>query len=121
MFLSTGIGVPLMLTYVYGVVVLSLCRSRSSCGRSQPGDLGVVELENLTKRESCTASCPLVGTPAWCCTGCDPAAVAAPQPGASCWPGAAGRLQVGVMEGAVSVVQSTHSLGPVHVPRCKEL
>lgn len=75
MFLPTGIGVPLMLTYVYGVVVLSLCRSRSSCGRSQPGDLGVVELENLTKRESCTASCPLVGTPAWCCTGCDPAAV----------------------------------------------
>uniref|UniRef100_A0A8C3L4G3 RBR-type E3 ubiquitin transferase n=1 Tax=Chrysolophus pictus TaxID=9089 RepID=A0A8C3L4G3_CHRPC len=46
---TVGIGVPLMLTYVYGVVVLSLCRSRSSCGRSQPGDLGVVELENLTK------------------------------------------------------------------------
>lgn len=52
---------PLMLTYVYGVVVLSLCRSRSGCGggRGQPGDLGVVELENLTKCESCTVSCPL--------------------------------------------------------------
>ncbi|XP_065586697.1 E3 ubiquitin-protein ligase RNF19B-like [Cyrtonyx montezumae] len=46
---TVGIGVPLMLTYVYGVVVLSLCRSRSSCGRSQPGELGVVELENLSK------------------------------------------------------------------------
>lgn len=48
---------PLMLTYVYGVVVLSLCRSRWGCGgsRSPPKDLGVVELENLTKRESCTA------------------------------------------------------------------
>ncbi|XP_054675960.1 E3 ubiquitin-protein ligase RNF19B-like [Grus americana] len=48
---TVGVGVPLMLTYVYGVVVLSLCRSRWGCGggRSQPGDLGVVELENLTK------------------------------------------------------------------------
>ncbi|KAM6270813.1 LOW QUALITY PROTEIN: E3 ubiquitin-protein ligase RNF19B-like [Spheniscus humboldti] len=48
---TVGVGMPLMLTYVYGVVVLSLCRSRSGCGgsRSPPGDLGVVELENLTK------------------------------------------------------------------------
>ncbi|XP_009461547.1 PREDICTED: E3 ubiquitin-protein ligase RNF19B-like [Nipponia nippon] len=48
---TVGVGVPLMLTYVYGVVVLSLCRSRWGCGgsRSPPGDLGVVELENLTK------------------------------------------------------------------------
>ncbi|GAB0185193.1 E3 ubiquitin-protein ligase RNF19B-like [Grus japonensis] len=48
---TVGVGVPLMLTYVYGVVVLSLCRSRWGCGggHSQPGDLGVVELENLTK------------------------------------------------------------------------
>ncbi|KAM6280837.1 E3 ubiquitin-protein ligase RNF19B-like isoform 2-T3 [Porphyrio hochstetteri] len=46
-----GVGVPLMLTYVYGVVVLSLCRSRSGCGggRSQPGGPSVVELENLAK------------------------------------------------------------------------
>lgn len=58
---------PLMLTYVYGVVVLSLCRSRSGCGggRGQPGDLGVVELENLTKCESCTASCPPGLCPPW--------------------------------------------------------
>ncbi|XP_040984842.1 E3 ubiquitin-protein ligase RNF19B-like isoform X1 [Aquila chrysaetos chrysaetos] len=48
---TVGVGVPLMLTYVYGVVVLSLCRSRWGCGggRSPPRDLGVVELENLTK------------------------------------------------------------------------
>lgn len=45
---------PLMLTYAYGVVVLSLCRSRWGCGgsRSPPRDLAMVELENLTKRES---------------------------------------------------------------------
>ncbi|XP_055667239.1 E3 ubiquitin-protein ligase RNF19B-like [Falco peregrinus] len=48
---TVGVGVPLVLTYVYGVVVLSLFRSRWGCGggRSPPGDLGVVELENLTK------------------------------------------------------------------------
>lgn len=52
--LPAGVGVPLMLTYVYGVVMLSLCRSRWGCGssRSSPGDLGVMELENLTKCES---------------------------------------------------------------------
>ena len=46
-----------MLTYVYGAVVLSLCQSRWGCrgNRSPPGDLGGVELENLTKRESCAA------------------------------------------------------------------
>uniref|UniRef100_A0A8B9S8Q8 RBR-type E3 ubiquitin transferase n=1 Tax=Apteryx owenii TaxID=8824 RepID=A0A8B9S8Q8_APTOW len=51
MAITVGVGVPLMLTYVYGVVVLSLCRSRWGCGgsRGQPGDLGMVELENLTK------------------------------------------------------------------------
>ncbi|XP_032863205.1 E3 ubiquitin-protein ligase RNF19B-like isoform X1 [Tyto alba] len=48
---TVGVGVPLMLAYIYGVVVLSLCRSRWGCGggRSPPRDLGVVELENLTK------------------------------------------------------------------------
>ncbi|XP_009697434.1 PREDICTED: E3 ubiquitin-protein ligase RNF19B-like, partial [Cariama cristata] len=29
---TVGVGVPLMLTYIYGVVVLSLCRSRRGCG-----------------------------------------------------------------------------------------
>ncbi|XP_074717231.1 E3 ubiquitin-protein ligase RNF19B-like isoform X1 [Strix uralensis] len=48
---TVGVGVPLTLTYVYGVVVLSLCRSCRGCGggRSVPGDLGVLELENLSK------------------------------------------------------------------------
>ncbi|XP_077638641.1 E3 ubiquitin-protein ligase RNF19B isoform X1 [Lonchura striata] len=48
--LTVGVGVPLVLTYVYGTVVLSLCRSRWGCraGRT-PGDLGVVELDNLAK------------------------------------------------------------------------
>ncbi|XP_074751242.1 E3 ubiquitin-protein ligase RNF19B-like isoform X2 [Athene noctua] len=45
---TVGVGVPLTLTYVYGVLVLSLCRRRGG-GRGAPGDLGVVELENLSK------------------------------------------------------------------------
>lgn len=54
-----GVGVPLMLTYVYGTVVLSLCRNRWGCrGSRTPGDLGVVELENLAKRESHTVGRP---------------------------------------------------------------
>lgn len=54
-----GVGVPLVLTYVYGTVVLSLCRSRWGCraGRT-PGDLSVVELDNLAKRGSHTAGRP---------------------------------------------------------------
>uniref|UniRef100_A0A8C5J7G3 RBR-type E3 ubiquitin transferase n=1 Tax=Junco hyemalis TaxID=40217 RepID=A0A8C5J7G3_JUNHY len=49
--LTVGVGVPLVLTYVYGTVVLSLCRSRWGCrGGRAPGDLGVVELDNLAKR-----------------------------------------------------------------------
>ncbi|XP_027525270.1 E3 ubiquitin-protein ligase RNF19B-like isoform X2 [Corapipo altera] len=48
--ITVGVGVPLMLTYVYGTVVLSLCRSRWGCGGGRtPGDIGVVELENLAK------------------------------------------------------------------------
>uniref|UniRef100_A0A8C9NEF2 Uncharacterized protein n=1 Tax=Serinus canaria TaxID=9135 RepID=A0A8C9NEF2_SERCA len=48
--LTVGVGVPLVLTYVYGTVVLSLCRSRWGCrGGRTPGDLGVVELDNLAK------------------------------------------------------------------------
>ncbi|XP_066036306.1 E3 ubiquitin-protein ligase RNF19B-like isoform X2 [Chamaea fasciata] len=45
--LTVGIGVPLVLTYVYGTVVLSLCRDRG--GGRAPGDLGGVELDNLAK------------------------------------------------------------------------
>lgn len=48
--LTVGVGVPLVLTYVYGTVVLSLCRSRWGCrGGRTPGDLGGVELDNLAK------------------------------------------------------------------------
>lgn len=55
----TGVGVPLVLTYVYGTVVLSLCRSRWGCrGGRAPGDLGVVELDNLAKRGSRRAGRP---------------------------------------------------------------
>lgn len=57
--LPTGVGVPLVLTYVYGTVVLSLCRSRWGCrDGGTPADLGVVELDNLAKRESHTAGRP---------------------------------------------------------------
>lgn len=46
-----GVGVPLMLTYVYGAVALSLCRSRGGCRSPQgkDGELSGVELENLAK------------------------------------------------------------------------
>lgn len=57
--LPAGVGVPLVLTWVYGTVVLSLCRSRGGCrGGRTPGDVGVVELDNLAKRESHTAGGP---------------------------------------------------------------
>ncbi|XP_014166616.1 E3 ubiquitin-protein ligase RNF19B-like [Geospiza fortis] len=57
--LTVGVGVPLVLTYVYGTVVLSLCRSRWGCrGGRTPGDLGVVELDNLAKRGSLRAGRP---------------------------------------------------------------
>lgn len=65
--LPTGVGVPLVLTYVYGTVVLSLCRSRWGCrGGRTPGDLGVVELDNLAKRESHRAGRPGLCPP--CCS-----------------------------------------------------
>ncbi|XP_071403804.1 E3 ubiquitin-protein ligase RNF19B-like isoform X2 [Pithys albifrons albifrons] len=54
---TVGVGVPLMLTYVYGTVVLSLCRNRWGCGRT-PGDVGVVELENLAKLNELWAVLP---------------------------------------------------------------
>ncbi|KAJ6661249.1 hypothetical protein lerEdw1_015386 [Lerista edwardsae] len=54
---TVGVGVPLMLTYVYGVVVLSLCRNRWGCrgARRKPGDLSTMELENLTKCDQCSS------------------------------------------------------------------
>ncbi|XP_010564198.1 PREDICTED: E3 ubiquitin-protein ligase RNF19B-like isoform X2 [Haliaeetus leucocephalus] len=89
---TVGVGVPLMLTYVYGVVVLSLCRSRWGCGgsRSPPGDLSVVELENLTKCESCAAVCLLACALRWAARALFlphiSVAVTSPEPGAPCGP-----------------------------------
>ncbi|XP_025050095.1 E3 ubiquitin-protein ligase RNF19B-like isoform X1 [Alligator sinensis] len=58
--LPAGVGVPLLLTYVYGVVVLSLCRNRWGCadGSGKPGDPGMVELENLAKLNELWAVLP---------------------------------------------------------------
>ncbi|XP_074392362.1 E3 ubiquitin-protein ligase RNF19B-like isoform X1 [Zonotrichia albicollis] len=57
--LTVGVGVPLVLTYVYGTVVLSLCRSRWGCrGGRAPGDLGVVELDNLAKLNELWSALP---------------------------------------------------------------
>ncbi|XP_066468129.1 E3 ubiquitin-protein ligase RNF19B-like isoform X2 [Tiliqua scincoides] len=57
---TVGVGVPLMLTYVYGVVVLSLCRNRWGCRgtRRKAGDHTTVELENLTKLTELLAVLP---------------------------------------------------------------
>ncbi|XP_026564288.1 E3 ubiquitin-protein ligase RNF19A-like isoform X1 [Pseudonaja textilis] len=57
---TVGVGVPLMLTYVYGVVVLSLCRNRWGCGssRKEAGELSTVELENLAKLNELLAVLP---------------------------------------------------------------
>ncbi|XP_063009377.1 E3 ubiquitin-protein ligase RNF19B-like [Melospiza melodia melodia] len=57
--LTVGVGVPLVLTYVYGTVVLSLCRSRWGCrGGRAPGELGVVELDNLAKLNELWSALP---------------------------------------------------------------
>lgn len=83
---------PLMLTYIYGVVVLSLCRSRSGCGgsRSPPGDLSLVELENLTKHESCAAVRLLACALHWAAGALvlprSSVAVTSPEPGTPCGP-----------------------------------
>ncbi|XP_069461556.1 E3 ubiquitin-protein ligase RNF19A-like [Ambystoma mexicanum] len=57
---TVGVGVPLMLTYVYGVVTLSICRSRWRCrgNRGNSGDLGMMELDNLTKLNELWAVLP---------------------------------------------------------------
>ncbi|XP_063277904.1 E3 ubiquitin-protein ligase RNF19B-like isoform X2 [Prinia subflava] len=57
--LTVGVGVPLVLTYVYGTVVLSLCRGRRGCrGGRSPAELGVVELDNLAKLNELWAGLP---------------------------------------------------------------
>lgn len=49
--LPTGVAVPLMLTYVYGAVALSLCRNHWGGGgtRKKAEEHSLVELENLAK------------------------------------------------------------------------
>ncbi|XP_029452206.1 E3 ubiquitin-protein ligase RNF19A-like [Rhinatrema bivittatum] len=48
---TVGVGVPLVLTYIYGVVMLSICRNRWRCRGSHgnSADQGVLELNNLMK------------------------------------------------------------------------
>ncbi|XP_078239970.1 uncharacterized protein LOC110087003 [Pogona vitticeps] len=57
---TVGVGVPLMLTYIYGVVVLSLCRNRWGCGSPQrrAGEPSSMELENLAKLNELLAVLP---------------------------------------------------------------
>ncbi|XP_064411581.1 E3 ubiquitin-protein ligase RNF19A isoform X2 [Latimeria chalumnae] len=49
--ITVGIGVPLMLTYIYGVVVMSLCRNGCYGRQKENKQAGTVELSNLAKRE----------------------------------------------------------------------
>ncbi|XP_029902540.1 E3 ubiquitin-protein ligase RNF19A isoform X2 [Myripristis murdjan] len=44
---SVGVGVPLMLTYVYGVVPMSLCRNGWCRPQSEPPDSHKIQLEDL--------------------------------------------------------------------------
>lgn len=49
-FLS-GVGVPLMLTYVYGVVPMSLCRNGWCRPQNEPPDTHKIQLEDLASCE----------------------------------------------------------------------
>lgn len=49
-FLS-GVGVPLMLTYVYGVVPMSLCRNGWCRPQSEPPETHKIQLEDLANCE----------------------------------------------------------------------
>lgn len=42
-----GVGVPLMLTYVYGVVPMSLCRNGWCRQQAEPPDAHRIQLEDL--------------------------------------------------------------------------
>lgn len=46
-----GVGVPLMLTYVYGVVPMSLCRSGWCRPQSEPPETPKIQLEDLASCE----------------------------------------------------------------------
>nr|XP_033792544.1 E3 ubiquitin-protein ligase RNF19A-like isoform X1 [Geotrypetes seraphini]XP_033792545.1 E3 ubiquitin-protein ligase RNF19A-like isoform X1 [Geotrypetes seraphini]XP_033792546.1 E3 ubiquitin-protein ligase RNF19A-like isoform X1 [Geotrypetes seraphini]XP_033792547.1 E3 ubiquitin-protein ligase RNF19A-like isoform X1 [Geotrypetes seraphini] len=57
---TVGVGVPLVLTYIYGVVLLSICRNRWRCRGSSGGSVeqGVVELNNLIKLNELWSALP---------------------------------------------------------------
>lgn len=46
-----GVGVPLMLTYVYGVVPMSLCRNGWCRPQSEPPESHKIQLEDLASCE----------------------------------------------------------------------
>lgn len=46
-----GVGVPLMLTYVYGVVPMSLCRNGWCRQQAEPPDAHRIQLEDLASCE----------------------------------------------------------------------
>lgn len=46
-----GVGVPLMLTYVYGVVPMSLCRNGWCRPQSEPPETHKIQLEDLASCE----------------------------------------------------------------------
>lgn len=50
-FSPTGVGVPLMLTYVYGVVPMSLCRNGWCRPQSEPPETHKIQLEDLASCE----------------------------------------------------------------------
>lgn len=50
-FLPAGVGVPLMLTYVYGVVPMSLCRNGWCRPQSEPPETNKIQLEDLANCE----------------------------------------------------------------------
>lgn len=66
-FACAGIGVPIMLAYVYGVVPISLCRS-GGCGVSAGNGKGVrIEFDdendmNVGGGAAATGECPSAGT-----------------------------------------------------------
>ncbi|XP_062981133.1 E3 ubiquitin-protein ligase RNF19B-like [Elgaria multicarinata webbii] len=81
--ITVGVGVPLLLTYVYGVVVLSLCRNRWGRGSAQrkAGEHSTTELENFTKLNELLAVLP---TPGAAEAGGRPGALPLPSRSASC-------------------------------------
>lgn len=58
-----GVGVPLMLTYVYGVVPMSLCRNGWCRSQSEPPETHKIQLEDLASCEYATSSRHLQAVP----------------------------------------------------------